>query len=232
VERSSVARLGHGGGIPRDSGLADDVESIVVGFGRTPASELARLAGARHAWSEDHGLVPERDTWLRTSAPGIIACGDCAVPGRVPAAVSEGRLAAITAAMDLGRLDTVAAERLAAPIRRRLARARRVDDLRAQTFRVGSALHRLARPDDVLCRCEDVTVAEVLAALEDEPGGLEDPNVLKVRTRAGMGICQGRRCGEHLTWLVAERSDRSIGEVEPLSVRPPIVPIPIEAFGT
>jgi thioredoxin reductase len=232
VKRSSVARLGTGGGIPPGSGLVDDVETIVVGFGRTPASELTRLAGARHSWSDDHGLVLERDAWLRTSAAGIIACGDCAVPGRVPGAVAEGRLAAITAALDLGRIDAAAAERLAAPIRRRIARARRVDELRAQTFRVGSALHRLARPDDVLCPCEDVTVTEVLAALDDEPGGLVDPNVLKVRTRAGMGFCQGRRCGEHLTWLVAERSDRSIGEVEPLSVRPPIVPIPIEAFGS
>jgi hypothetical protein len=75
-----------------------------------------------------------------------------------------------------------------------------------------------------------VTVAEVTAALDAEPGGLVDPNVLKVRTRAAMGVCQGRRCGEHLTWLVAERTGQSVGGIEPLSVRPPIVPIPIAAF--
>ncbi len=227
VEQSIVSQLGRDGRVVAGSEIVDDVDAIVTGFGRVAASELSRLAGCRHRWTEAHGYVPQRDEWLRTSEPGILACGDCAAPGRAPAAIAEGRLATITAAMDLGRLDRAAAELLAAPIRRRLTRAHRVDDLRQRTFRSGSALFHLARPEDVLCPCEGVSIGGLEAALEE---GIADPNVAKVRTRAGMGICQARRCGEHLTWLVADRLGRQVGDVEPLSVRPPIVPIPIAAL--
>jgi pyruvate/2-oxoglutarate dehydrogenase complex dihydrolipoamide dehydrogenase (E3) component len=202
-----------------------EAETLVLGYGRSAASEPARLAGCAVRYDEDGGgYLADRDEWLRTSIAGVLACGDSAGTGSRRTAELEGRLAAISAAHELGRRPTAEAAALAEPIRRRLARARRVDALRRHAYRTGAGMYELAAADTVLCRCESVTVGEVEAALED---GASDPNVVKVRTRAAMGICQARRCGRQLTSLVARRTGLSPGEVEPLSVRPPVKPVPI-----
>lgn len=46
--------------------------------------------------------------------------------------------------------------------------------------------------DDVLvCRCEEITAGEIREAIRM---GAKDVNGVKRRTRAGMGLCQGRIC--------------------------------------
>ncbi len=46
--------------------------------------------------------------------------------------------------------------------------------------------------DDVLvCRCEEITAGEIRQAIRD---GARDVTQIKLRTRAGMGLCQGRTC--------------------------------------
>lgn len=49
----------------------------------------------------------------------------------------------------------------------------------------------MAAPDLVVCRCEEVTLAAIEAALA---AGVRDAKELKLATRAGLGICQGRIC--------------------------------------
>ena len=43
----------------------------------------------------------------------------------------------------------------------------------------------------IVCRCEDVTLVELEAALA---AGADTVNELKQWTRLGMGVCQGRTC--------------------------------------
>ena len=46
--------------------------------------------------------------------------------------------------------------------------------------------------DDVLvCRCEEVTAGDIRRAIR---AGATDVTQVKLRTRAGMGLCQGRAC--------------------------------------
>ena len=46
--------------------------------------------------------------------------------------------------------------------------------------------------DDVLvCRCEEISAGEIRQAIRD---GARDVTQIKLRTRAGMGLCQGRTC--------------------------------------
>jgi hypothetical protein len=120
-----------------------------------------------------------------------------------------------------------------APLRRRAAAGAMRADGRARRRRRHAArfaaaldalfaprpgLAALPAPDTVLCRCEDVTAAEVDAA------GALDLAELKSRTRCGQGPCQGRVCAA----LVASRLP---GAPEPLfSVRPPLRPVPLGAL--
>lgn len=72
-------------------------------------------------------------------------------------------------------------------------------------------------PDVIVCRCEDVTLAQLTAALD---GGDLNVTQLKHRTRAGMGACGGRTCRPLLERLLGSAP----GSV-PFSHRLPVRPL-------
>ena len=85
-----------------------------------------------------------------------------------------------------------------------------------------------AVPDDVaVCRCENVSAADIREAVRD---GLTDINEVKLRTRAGMGNCQGRTCGPALAAIAAETAGRAIPDMGRLHVRSPLRPVPLSAL--
>ena len=57
--------------------------------------------------------------------------------------------------------------------------------------------------------------------------GPVDPDQVKRLTRAGMGHCQGRRCREQVSLLLAGESGTDISEVPPMSYRAPLRPLPL-----
>jgi NAD(P)H-nitrite reductase large subunit len=74
----------------------------------------------------------------------------------------------------------------------------------------------------VICRCEEVTRAEIEEAIAE---GARTVNEVKRRTRAGMGLCQGNTCRRLVRQILAERMGQPIGEVEPSTYRPPVRPV-------
>jgi bacterioferritin-associated ferredoxin len=81
-------------------------------------------------------------------------------------------------------------------------------------------------PETIVCRCEDVTRAEIDAAFHD---GARDMNQLKTRTRCGMGPCQGHVCGPIVAALAAMHPDAAV-PLLPWTVRPPLGALPIAAL--
>lgn len=77
----------------------------------------------------------------------------------------------------------------------------------------------------VACRCEDVSMAEVILAVQN---GARTLNEVKRRTRAGMGPCQGIYCMPAVAAIVAEATGQSISQVEPMTFRPPVRMAPLE----
>jgi len=122
----------------------------------------------------------------------------------VEASLVEGEIAGLAAA-GLER----DAERLR-PARRRLENyGRKIE----RAFSLRPELRRLARPETIVCRCEDVDFRRL------------DPSwsarEAKLYTRAGMGPCQGRVCGPALRYLFGWESD---------TVRVPISPVSVETL--
>lgn len=76
--------------------------------------------------------------------------------------------------------------------------------------------------DMVICRCEEVYRSEILEAIKK---GARTENGVKRRTRAGMGLCQGRICEKLVAKLIATETKQSIEEVLPATHRPPVRPI-------
>ncbi len=84
----------------------------------------------------------------------------------------------------------------AAPDLARSARAeRRAADTMLRAFAPLPGLSELARPDTVVCRCEDITrlQAQQAAAVHGDT-----MRAIKLGCRAGMGPCQARICGPSL----------------------------------
>lgn len=81
--------------------------------------------------------------------------------------------------------------------------------------------------DDMLvCRCEEITVGEIRQAIEE---GAVDVVGVKRRTRAGMGLCQGKTCEKMVQQILAQELCIGPEQTGSSSIRPPVRPI---TFGT
>jgi len=76
--------------------------------------------------------------------------------------------------------------------------------------------------DTIVCRCEEVTVGEIRKAIRQ---GALDVTGVKRRTRAGMGLCQGRTCEKIVTQILVQELRKPIDKLEPATARPPVQPI-------
>ncbi|MFC4161093.1 FAD-dependent oxidoreductase [Chitinimonas lacunae] len=146
---------------------------LACAFGLLPNAELAELLGCAL-----DGETVAVDALQKTSVAGVYAAGEMTGIGGVDKAEVEGRIAALAA---LGRTEEALA------LFRRRVRSHRFAELLQETFALRSELMRLARADTVICRCEDVRMAELAR--------FDDWREAKLQTRCGMGACQGRTCG-------------------------------------
>jgi thioredoxin reductase/bacterioferritin-associated ferredoxin len=222
-EITAVEAVPLGGGAARRI----DCDALCVGHGLVPATEATRLFGAAHAFAPDRGgWLPRLDAWQRTSVPRLYAAGDCGGIAGAAAAPHAGRLAALAALQDLGRLAPERAAAHAGRSRRALAQAAPFGRAMAALMTPPAALVRAIPADCVVCRCEDVTRAEIDAAAD---AGARDLNQLKQFTRCGMGPCQGRMCGEAAAELLAA-SAGSRATVGCFTARLPLRPVAMQSL--
>ncbi len=202
-----------------------DVSCVSIGHGLTPATETARLIGVPHSFQAAlGGFVPELHADRATALPGVYIAGDCAGISGAAAAQLSGRLAGIRAAFDLGALDAVEFERRAGPVRAALKRADRFGQAISSLMTVRPGLAQAMPRETVVCRCEDVTRAEIDRAVL---AGACDVNQLKSTTRCGMGPCQGRICSEAAGDLVAIASSRTRTCAGQWTARAPLRPLTV-----
>lgn len=76
--------------------------------------------------------------------------------------------------------------------------------------------------DMIVCRCEEVTVGDVKRAIAQ---GATDLTGIKRRTRAGMGLCQGRTCESLIIRILAQELGRKPSDFSAASARPPVTPV-------
>jgi NAD(P)H-nitrite reductase large subunit len=81
--------------------------------------------------------------------------------------------------------------------------------------------------DRIICRCEEIMESEVLEAIR---AGARTPDDVKRRTRAGMGVCQGKTCQRMIAGLLARALGCPVSEIAPPGLRPPARPLPLAAF--
>ncbi|HZD57419.1 MAG TPA: FAD-dependent oxidoreductase [Anaerolineales bacterium] len=225
VEAATVVRLNQQG-IPlpaSEERLAAD--AVCVGFGFIPNIELTQLAGCEHEYDPlKGGWVPAVDETMETSIPGLFAAGETAGICGAEAAMLEGRVAGLAAALRLGLVRSGSVDRTLADLKRARRRAQRFGAMLNTLFQAGPCLDALTTDDTILCRCEDVAAGQLRAAVR---GGIHSLDALKIATRAGQGACQGRTCGLLIARLIAEQTGSSLSTVKGFHVRPPLKPVPL-----
>lgn len=226
VEEAVIARLDADWRPIPGSEQTVPVDTLIIGYGFLPSTELGRLMGADHyfdpAW---HSYVPRRDSEMQTSLPGVYAVGDGAGVGGAELARLEGEVAGLAAARDLGHLSEGRAWQAIAARQPALTREYRFARMLNALFTPGPGLYSLADDETVICRCEEVTQGEIMEAIAQD---CHSVTWIKRLTRAGMGFCQGRICGRLVAQLAAQRLQQAPETIPPDTIRPPVKPIPVE----
>jgi NAD(P)H-nitrite reductase large subunit len=200
---------------------------VGLGFGLQSNTELARLAGLRLAWNPAWAAwLPERDVHFQSSRSNIFILGDGAGLGGMALAEAEGLcLAAHLIECAKRPLPTGLAA-----LRRRAARRLPGLTLAGQALAAWSqvaAATLQALPDQtVVCRCEGATAGSVRAALA---AGYRSKATLKLASRVGMGVCQGRCCEAGLQGLL-ETAGIPPSRDPPGTVRLPLRPVVAATF--
>ncbi len=182
-------------------------DAVAIGHGLIPGQDLVRCCGCRELYDEARGYWRTiRNDWMETTVPGVFVAGDGATVKGYAAAAEEGRIAGSAAA---ARLEGTPPHGLTTASNR-LRSARRFGRILDTLSTPAPALIDFAGDDTRICRCEEVTMADIRQAVAD---GAVDINDNKRGTRCGMGQCQGRFCGQVINevfWRVsAQRRPRA-----------------------
>ena len=204
-----------------------DCDTLCVGYGFAPATDIARALGCDHSFVDRHVgyLTTDIDADGRTSVPGVLAAGDGTRVGGVRAALARGTLAGHAAADALGLPEPSMSSRNSA--RRALTRATRFQQALWTLFEAPPIPIANLPRETVVCRCEEVTQAELL---EQITSGHDTLASIKRRTRLGMGRCQGRNCAATCAKLIEELTGRQREVMHYLAPRVPIRPVPLAAL--
>jgi NADPH-dependent 2,4-dienoyl-CoA reductase/sulfur reductase-like enzyme len=201
-----------------------DILGISDGF--LPAARLARLLGCEHVYDRQQRCwKPKTDANFLTSKENVYIAGDSGgIAGREAAAI-QGRLAATHLAASLNRLPSSEARRSSLGLENELARIMQYAKALNRAFSPARGLNGFMDRSTIVCRCEQVTVGDVIDGIEK---GYRNINEIK-RTRVGMGLCQGRTC-EWATAQIMLQQGIPMEEIGYFNLRPPLSPMPFSVF--
>lgn len=169
----------------------------------------------QHCWDPRTGPCGETElSWLRIAGDGGGIFG-------AEAAELQGKLAAWSAIVSLGKIDQSVAKEMIQVTKEKLAP---LSSARPFIDCLYSPSQEFLTPADetIVCRCEEVTAGDIRSYVDL---GCIGPNQTKSFGRPGMGPCQGRYCGLVVSELIANQRQVPVSEVGYYRIRPPIKPV-------
>lgn len=145
---------------------------LACGYGMIANTRMATLF---HCKINEHAIAVNNQQ--QTSQAHIFAAGECTGFGGSELSIIEGQIAGFAATGNTTQIQQ---------LQRKKAHDQRFANLLQQTFQLRPEVKKLAKPDTIFCRCEDVSFAEVAHRRNWRDA--------KMHTRCGMGACQGRTC--------------------------------------
>uniref|UniRef100_A0AAU1ZWB9 FAD-dependent oxidoreductase n=1 Tax=Streptomyces sp. NBC_00093 TaxID=2975649 RepID=A0AAU1ZWB9_9ACTN len=213
VEAVTVAALDPDGRVRPGTERRIACDTLAVGHGMLAHTDLAETLGCAIDATGDPFVVTDAEQ--RTDVDGVWAAGEATGIGGAVLALAEGEIAGGSIAARLGGVEPRPADWAAAA--RTRTRLRRFFAAVDTAYAPPAHWVEQVTDDTVVCRCEEVTAAEVREAVGEL--GASDLRTVKLLTRAGMGWCQGRVCASG----VAGVAGCSVGSAK----RPFARPVPL-----
>ena len=187
---------------------------VAISYGFTPDIALAASLSLKAKVASDGSTFIEVDAEQRATTLDakyqIFAAGELTGVGGSDLALVEGAIAGLAAAGSSQNKKTLL------KLRRRSARFAQA---LLKVYPVPNGWKGWLKNDTTICRCEEVDYQEFLEA--GQVLGASDARTMKLMTRCGMGMCQGRICSRNIFDLLqSSEEDRIRG-----SQRPIITPI-------
>lgn len=178
-------------------------DTVGLCYGFVPQSALPRMAGVAMRPNDSLGGSSALcDGWMRSSVEGLYVAGETTGVAGAAAAMSEGRIAGAGVAIDLGVLTEGQATGIVAKTRKEHTRHQRFAELLRRISDPGDHFPQI-EDDTIVCRCESVALGSILSVLDGRSA-----NAVKLASRCGMGVCQGRNCEPTLLRLLNDPDDR------------------------
>lgn len=202
------------------------VDAICISNGLEPNLELLQFIGCKVRYDLNaQAFFPQCDVTQQTSVSWIYAAGEVASLCGVAKSIVEGEIAGLNIAIARGAVPEE-------KIQRRLARLTKEKEKYIQQYHAleraflpPDIFHRIALPDTIVCRCEEVTLRELRASPKECQWS---PRALRLQTRIGFGMCQGRLCLASLYEHVTSNSPAVRSSLEPIRMRPPLEPMRLD----
>jgi NADPH-dependent 2,4-dienoyl-CoA reductase/sulfur reductase-like enzyme len=224
VEAVTVAKVDRDWRIKPGTQQRIEIDTLCLGYGFIPSSELLRLVGCEFEYEESKGgYVVKTDKWGHTSIPNIYAVGDGSGVEGSYIAISRGNLVGISVSNELGHIDMDHANMRARKFHSETKRRRAFQKALRSMFDVKVGIFELADDQTIICRCEIVRKKEIDQVID----ATSDLSVVKAFTRAGMGSCQGRNCQRQISAMIASRHGIDISKVPQGTPRFPVKPVPL-----
>lgn len=245
VKGIELVALNESGEAVAGSAVEVPCDTICMAFGAVPNIELASITGCKTEFhSELRGWVPAVSANMQTSLPNVFVVGDGAgVTDRMvldpSEAEAQGRRAAQYIAANAGG-DSLPID----------PQPRALPSEAAANYPADEWLDAFVRVqglDVTVCQCEDVSRQELLDV--SPPGYLKAENrvpcgglkglseagqasqdLVKRLTRVGMGHCQGKRCRDQSSMLLAKAAGKALETITPGSYRCPVRPVPLQVI--
>lgn len=194
-----------------------EVDAVCLGFGFTAQLELAVSARCDLTAGPDGGPAVVVDEHQQTTAPGVYAAGELTGIGGADLATAEGQVAGAAAArhaLTTTPSSTGQVPAASAAVRR----GRRFAAALARAYPVRDGWRSWSSQETLVCRCEEVTRGDIEEAVAAR--GVADGRGLKLTSRAGLGLCQGRVCARTMAELAGQND-----VPEPSMKRPIAMPV-------
>jgi len=218
--------------------FAEQVQSIV----RSGKKEIEIPAGARIS-SAAADLIKENQIQVKTVAPGTVSSnktikgkdkptgpvGKVATEKQIPPPVEIKKSDAPPenfaeiSEQELEEVVTLVVERF-----KQLKGSAAGKTIPPKTLKADTTADAAADGDDlVICRCEEITRAEIKEAIRN---GMQTLNGVKRVTRAGMGLCQGQTCQQLVARILTEELGLGAADIDPTTARGPVRPLRLGVF--
>jgi glycine/D-amino acid oxidase-like deaminating enzyme/bacterioferritin-associated ferredoxin len=202
--------------------------TVCLGYGFLPSHELGRQLGCKHlddAAGTGTPVRAQRAADGQTTLPQVHIVGEAGGIGGGRVAARQGYLAGVRVAE---KLTGVAPDpRLFDEVTRKLEGDLAFQRALGRVFEVATDPLHVATDQTHICRCEEVTLGTLKAAIAE---GGTDLGSLKRLTRAGMGRCQGRYCQDTLARLLERERHVSVRAEQLFMPQPPLRPLPLRSL--